>query len=799
MNLGNLFGWSAMKSKVPPKVVHLTDILTNVNEVKQEVSWAIDCSGSTLFADKKSFDSKGFDILYVEALHNLLELLPPHKIVCWSTIARQLDSLETSICLNALKDKIPFCDNILQMNGGTNPENLIPLIRNKTTILVTDGEINESSITKIKSMIPNSGIGYVFLVIIPHIDSYGNLYNNSKIEIDPKDQIRLSIPQAFSERLAAVIVWNYRTGTFEIIPSLTAPWIDSHKNIKDILAQPVPITIPGKFVIKVDNSYKSFVLEELVDYVLSNVNDEASATKLFEYDLKLSIRQQGTIKQKELWNDTVQKLYNKLLSTCVDKEFTDIPLTDDMSMLDRVKITVKNTMEKKKVEAKYSKQFGDLCANLLIDKTVGEITNIGRAKATQTDNNVNQFKSMNTEDKFSQIAPVLPVDECSICGNVTNIYKAINVSDNLLTELSTCAIERQVTRKKGRVGTIRTLDQNAMKAVLTNFPPKMNFLNFCSKCANITLSSMHLPSDPEYGITKIIPHNIENGIVLNRLVLFPLIGPESITEKSDPNDPKLSFSRQWIRGFLSKAIGLDPASTDTLSASIMFLTSLATSDNAKIIFANQTSLLRGGRFDKFKQTVGRLFYPSVDKISAETLALISMVEEVIDLAQIPVLPESNKLLLLCLINRKVSFLIRARDQKNTAMNKLNICLDNVFKNCDKFGITSSDIDFIKTFESVQKFKEDRADLIEQYLIYYLQNTMNIDINSIARHEEDLLKVLNADKIEDIGGPLGIDIDYLLKMINKSNMQPSDFLNMIPNYVKAIVGSNNDSKIICQFL
>jgi hypothetical protein len=59
---------------------------------------------------------------------------------------------------------------------------------------------------------------FVYLYIIPH------MYNGqATVEVSAKDSIRLSIPHAFSEKLATVIIWNFRTKKYEMVSELTAP------------------------------------------------------------------------------------------------------------------------------------------------------------------------------------------------------------------------------------------------------------------------------------------------------------------------------------------------------------------------------------------------------------------------------------------------------------------------------------------------------------------------------------------------------------------------------------------------
>jgi hypothetical protein len=52
-----------------------------------------------------------------------------------------------------IKHKIPFAPEIDGMNGGTSPQYLLPYLKNKVDVLVTDGEISDSEIMAMRNRI----------------------------------------------------------------------------------------------------------------------------------------------------------------------------------------------------------------------------------------------------------------------------------------------------------------------------------------------------------------------------------------------------------------------------------------------------------------------------------------------------------------------------------------------------------------------------------------------------------------------------------------------------------------------
>ena len=397
----NLFGFEKLSISAPPKVDNIDNIFREPSNQKQEVVFCPDGSGSTAFEQKK------FHELYADALSILREQIPKeHKVVCWSSTARFLEGAELSQFNEIITNKIPFALQIKDMNGGTDPQHLLPHLKGKIGVIVTDGEIGDSAISAIRNKISQSGIGAVFLIIIPHIDSYPNMYNGkANVEVSAKDSIRLSIPQAFSEKLATVIIWNFRKKEFEMISELTAPWVDQTKSLFELLSNPVPVTKAGEFLTKsIDNKYKSFSLEELITWLKNNNVDEMTLMKLFDYGVASAIRQQASVSQKDAWNMCIQNVFNKILSFMVSKDFTEEKIPEEVTMIDRIKITMQNEHAKKKIENKYRHHLADLCGKISVGQTVGEFKNVAQAKAKQTDANVGAFKTMKQEDKLTQIS-----------------------------------------------------------------------------------------------------------------------------------------------------------------------------------------------------------------------------------------------------------------------------------------------------------------------------------------------------------------------------------------------------------
>lgn len=792
----SLFGFINLANQAPPKVESIDSLFQQQQLKNQEIVLCVDTSGSTTFKTTFTHDNKGFAQVYSEAVKLLSKMLPHHKVVCWSSKAKELVGEELTIYNNALANAIPIAEVIKDMNEGTEPDTILPFVKNKSVVLLTDGEISESSANNIRNKLINSGIGSVFLVIIPHIDSYKNMYSaNQNVEVSAKDSIRLSIPQAFSQCLATVIIWNYRKKEFEFIDELSASWVDTKKPLSDILSNPVPVTKVGEFLVKNNDKYLSFSLENLIGFLKVKNIDENTLMKLDELGVSLAIRQQASIKQRDDWNLCIQNIFTKILSQKVQKDFNEKDIPDDISMVERIKIILQNDKERTKIENIHKHKLGELCGKLSVGQTVGEIKNVAAAKVKQTVANVNAFATMKTEDKLSEISQVLIHGDCTICSESKPIFKTISIPTKLLLQMSMCNYEKQVTQKN-KVKTIKFLDLEQLKASLENNPPKLYFLDLCAGCCNVSMTKAKLPSDPENCITGMVPQNIKDGNVIERLFVCPLIDEKYITDLSDPNRSELSFARQTLRGFISKTMNLDPASQECLTASLMFLSSLATNkENSRLIFANQKSLLSGGRQNKYPETVGRLFKPTTGKLSSQSLSMIAIVENVVELAEFPILPESTKLLLLCLLERKVTILLTAQTQRKNVIKKLDLVFEKIRSNNNtnyqEFGISDLQFEAIKGAESLEKYIENNKDQYTSFIATYMQNVMNYNIQEIARHEQSLMNVLKASSIDEIAKSLYINTDYLNKMILRSNMTHEDFMKMIPHYISALCKKDGD--------
>ena len=801
--LSALLGFSSLASSAPPKISTFDHLFTVPSQQKQEIALCMDGSGSTLFDQAKSFDGKGFKQIYSEAMQKLNNELPKHTVVCWSSAAKELVGDELQQYRQAVQNGIPMAEVISNMNGGTDPQYILPLLKNRTSVLVTDGEINEPQIAALRSKISTSGIGSVFLVIVPHIDQYKDMYSDNKnVEISVKDSIKLSIPQAFSERLATVIIWNYRKKSFELIPELTAPWVDQTKSLMEILENPVPVMAPGEFLTKSNNQYKSFSLPNLMDWLRNNNVDESTLEKLVDTGVTASIRQQASAQQRDTWNLCIQNTFNKILGQKMKISFVEIPVPENATMIERIKIGSQNERSAKKLETTFRHQLGEVCSKLSIGQTISEMKNVAAAKSKQTVANVAAFSTMKQEDKLAEIASALCVGDCGICGENTNVFKTISIPTKLLLQFSLCQYEKQVQGKKNKTQTLKLLNFEDLKTALESFPPKLYFLDLCTGCANSSLTKAKLPTDPENCVTGLVPQNqvineFGHKVITERLFVCPLIRSELIADNCDPNDPRLSFARQTLRGFISKAIGLEPASQECLTACLMFLSALATNkDNAQLVFPNQKSLLSGGKQNKYGESVGRLFKPTGGKISAQTLNLIAMCENVIEMAEIPVLPESNKLLLLCLIERKVTILMTAQKQRTNIFRKLALVLDEIrakgdSKEKEKFGINGSMLETIQKSVNNKVYGEENGKLMDTFVATYFQNTMGWDLQAIAQNEKYLVQTLNAKCVKEVAEALNTNEDYLQKMIERSKMTSDSFIQLIPAFVNSLANHQGD--------
>ena len=303
-------------------------------------------------------------------------------------------------------------------------------------------------------------------------------------------------------------------------------------------------------------------------------------------------------------------------------------------------------------------------------------------------------------------------------------------------------------------------------------------------------------SSIENGIRKVI-NEFGHKVVTERLFVCPLIAPEYILDNCDPNRSELSYARQHLRGFVATTIGLNPASQDCLMACLMLLSELSTNkENALIIFPNQKSLLSGGRVNKFPTTVGRLFKPSTDKMSAQTLSMIATVENVIEMAEMKVIPESSKLLLLCLMERKVTILITAQKQKGNVEKKLSIVLNEIRSNGDskdkeKFGISDMMKESIKKSSNNEQYMKENEGQYTTFIATYMQNVMNWNIHAIANHEKYLMDLLKSSTMQEVAIALQINEEYLVRMLESSKMTAESFMKMIPKFVNDLAENPED--------
>lgn len=805
-SLTSLFGWTKIAEQAPLKIPTFDHIFKPIKNTNHKIAVCYDGSGSTTFNGTKSFDNKSFSEIYAEALLILQDSLPSHEIICWSTIAKKIDS-EKDVFKNAIDNKIPFAQVISDMNAGTEPQHILPLVKTYSTVIITDGEIDQRAITTIQQNMPTSDIGPVFLIIIPHIDSYQNLYKNSESETNAMDHIRLSIPQAFSGRLATVVVWNYKKKIFELIQELTAPWAKNGSSLNELLNKSLPIIPNGEFLVEKEGKYESFVLENLIDWFLNNPVDESSINKLIELNIRDSIRQQASQTQKDKWNNCVQQLFNKILSVKVKNEFTEKKIPENTSITEIIKMTRMNEIERKNIEKKYKDSLGKICEKLLIDKTVGEITNIASARVAQTRMNVNAFQTLNNEDKLDELAPALVSGNCSICEQTNvNIFKTISVPAKLFIYLPMCKNDRIIKGKKGKTQTISSLDIDYLKSVLDDSKPRFHCTDLCVGCAKICLEKARLPDDMEnISISNLVPQNIVTDhsgqrVVTHRLIILPMVEPNSIHNCLDVNEKKISFCRQWLRGFISKITGLEPATQECMKVCLAFLSKMAfDKPSAELVYATMVSLLSGGAQNRFMDLTGRLFHPNTKPLSSDALTIICLTENVVELTERKILPESNKLLLLCLLDRQISPLIIAKNLREKTLGLLFRTLNEVIKKenamlVNNFGITNENLAIIQNFNTPSDFKDSNEELFNKFLGTYLQNIMGVDFQQITGKERQITDIFGSNNVDDLSKALHLNNEYLTRMIQRSNMSIEDFLNMTPKFLKELIDNNNKDKM-----
>lgn len=775
---------------------NIKKFITNIQKKQYKPIVCIDLSGSTVFNNITSHDNQTFDNIYAQALKEL-PLENDDDIIFWSTTAREV--IDKEPIYMAINNCIPLANQISDMNGGTSPENIIPLIHDRMSIIVTDGDIGPSSLSSVKINLQKYETGPIFLVIIPHINNYKDLYQNNEKEEETKDKINITIPQAFSQKLAGVFVWSYKRKKYEIISQLSMPWlcditIDNIKKLK------FPINKTGDITIKVGEDYKNFNLPEFLKFASNNIKnfDEISIKYLTQIGISSIIKQNGSLEQKNTWNEIIKKLYLSyfdIMYESLNKDKVSNP--EDLSDRDKFEEFIKKNKYKINVEKEYNKGIGGEIQRLYVEKTVGEMTSIGSAKVIQTQMNVSNFQSMSIDNKLKSISSILIKDICGICNEDKNVFSVINFPIELITEIKNCTYNIEV-RNKNKTITKKLINFNQLRSVLDGNKPSYHFIKMCDECSNHAITMLRHSSDPEYGITKLIPHNYSGSTVYNRLMLCPFISPNSINESCNPNIDQLSYARQWFRGIISKMLEIDVASQECLTACLIFLTSIANEDNANIIYANQLSLIRGGKFDRYPQTIKRLFKPDASKISNENMIIISTMYDVIQKAKIPILPECTKLILLCLVERKVNVIIHANKIKSNAEQKLNTVLSQIISKhtvdqiiLNKFGI---DINEVKSFDSLISIKS--SDLYKKYFVKYLSE--NIDIQHIVNVDSHINNILQSVNINQIAIALGLSKEYLSGIVNNCGMSESSLVEMIKSFTRDLQNSEDHNKTIVNY-
>lgn len=799
--MNNLFGWSNLQFD-NVKERKFDNIFRNVNSVNKIIV-AIDGSGSTTFTDTVSYDEMNFSQIYARAL-TVLHTSVIRDIVkqrndgkCdfygWSSEVKKFNS-EYDIYINCIEAGIPFAEQIHSLNTGTEPFKLLPFMDNVATVLVTDGDIRQEQVLKIQANIKSVSSGPVFLVIVPHVSVYKNMYTKD-VEANAIDNINITIPQAFAEKLACVLIWHHKKKNFELVKELTAPWLQpsvDENDLTSLFKGNLPLINGNSFLIKINENYRTFNIDELVNYVKDNKVEsiENIIEKLKDYKISEAIIQQGSVSDREKFNTMCMALFNKGMNEHMSKFAEETSESTDI--LELIRLSSKNSAHKRRLENEYVQKYKTIFNNLMINKTVAEVNNIATAKTLQTRDNVKSFQSMAVTDKLSEICQILPIGECSICTEKTHVFKTVNIPASFFTHVSGSINSIQVKRKRNREATIKTLDVTAFKNCLSTHKPDLYYLDLCHGCANEAMKKARRIDDPEYGITNIVPQNIVGGRVINRLMLLPLVDPQYINENCNPNEPRLSFSRQIMRGFISKVTELEVAGQDTMLALLMFLTSLARDkETATLIYASQLSIFRGGAKDRFGESVGRLFKPTAVPISSPVLTQIMAVENVIELAEFNVLPESRKLLLLCLIERKIAPLVNAKQYREKSIAELtNLLTSKSESNTNKL-ISSYNF----TREALEALIIDSSTLdISQFnsnIAFNLQQR-GIHIDQMINCENNLKNILASTNADELATNLDIDSDYFKNIINKCNISDVAFIAIIPKFISALVNSSNNN-------
>ncbi|ARF11083.1 hypothetical protein Hokovirus_4_57 [Hokovirus HKV1] len=800
--INSLFGWS----KVVPveKISNFKSLFQDISSVK-ELLVAIDCSGSVSYTGKLSYDKKPFSEIYIEAIQTLFKNALNnvlHNLIFWASDAKILNNKEINAFNTCLENSLPFSEIVHTIGSGTSPVNILKYLDNKASVIVTDGSIESYQVLDIKNKINNYSSGPIFLIIVPHIDEHPNLYKEN-VELNALDNINITIPQAFSTKLASVLVYNYHKKSYYMVPELTAPWINKDLNINEILKNKMPLVSQTNLISKIDDQYKTFDLKELKNYVENNQKSSSEIIQdLIDYKISETIKQQGTIEHKNLFNNICTILYNRCLA---DKlaNYKNLEIDNNLPLLEKLQLSAKHEQGKNEIIKEFTKQYGDIFNKLSIDKTIGEITSVGAAKRLQTQYNVKNFQSMKQEDKMSELMSILPKDECTICGDTNNTLSAINLSAKLLLGMKTKCTETVQSRgKKNKMVTNTFLKKDEFRKLLEMEQPRIHYAKFCHTCAINTMKQAKEHGDPECGITKLFPQNIINGLVVNRLLVLPLIDINNISENSNPNEPKLSYVRQTWRGLFSNIMGLPVAGDDVLIAILMFLTCLASEDNAKQIYDNQLSFLRGGQNDKYPTSIGRLFKLSLTPLTSQTMFYITTIYPVIELARMQIIPETRKILLFCLLEKKIWPLINAKQLKDKAITKFNQLYNNIKNNkVDhdeiKFNLNENIKTQIITSSDFDTFIQN-SDILNNNIGYYLQNR-GLNIERLVNDETKIKNLLQSENFDQVAFNLYIEAEYLKNTMNSINMNFDTFKEILPKFIHELTLTKNSSDIILKYL
>ena len=511
--------------------------------------------------------------------------------------------------------------------------------------------------------------------------------------------------------------------------------------------------------------------------------------KLIELDVRGAVRQNALPKQKEDWNNSVSSMFLKLLNFKIGSELKLEVVSTDATLVEEFRINCLNNQLKKKLEKESEKDINQLLNKLFVDKVIGEMMHIATAKAKQTAHNVRLGQTMKSDDKLKLISEVLPIDTCTICQTITNVYAVVTFPSGMLLRMQLeCGSER--TTKKGKK--LYTLKLSELHKVLAEFKPKLHCTKLCADCANVAVEKLSHPTDPAYGITNLVPQNIitdsnYNKVVVQRMMLLPLIDPAHISDGLDPNRTELSLTRQLLRAFMSKTIGLEVSGTDNLTACLNFLTVMAFDrESAQLIYANVKSMLQGGgKNTRLEDTVNILSQPIIKNISEEKMNWITLVDTLIQLGELPIKvhPKVQKLLFLTNIAEKIHKLVRIKTQINSAKKKLDGILSHIMIHGDhaekqKFGMDLDACEKIKQSQSIE------ADMLNQFLGTYLQK--NINLGDMTWNEKVLRAILEAADLAGLSDALGIDCVFFEHMLRRSDMTTADLISLIPKFVSDLI-------------